>query len=138
MATGIALLVELGGIALGDALRQSTAVLLGPCRLGDQLIAVGGIRAQDLPVAHDEGDAVGVKVVVEELECPAQVALPAIRVAGQEKAEPTRSEVVEHRRHRRRAPDRATAVSDLVHEPVSTRPWRSMNRSCWSRWLAGP
>ena len=82
MATGIALLVELGGIALGDALRQSTAVLLGPCRLGDQLIPVRGIGAQDLPVAHDECDAVGVEVVLQELEGPPQVALPAVRVAG--------------------------------------------------------
>jgi hypothetical protein len=40
MATGIAFLVELRCIALGDALRQAAAVLLRPGRLGDQLVQV--------------------------------------------------------------------------------------------------
>ena len=117
MPAGVALLVELGGVALGDAFGQAAAVLLGPGGLGDQLVPVRWIRAQDLAIAHDQGDPIGMKIVLKELERPAEVALPAVRVAGQEEVEAARSEVVEHRGHRRRAPHGSTAVGDLVHEP---------------------
>jgi hypothetical protein len=117
MAARIALLIELGGIALGDALREATAVLLGSGGFRDQLVPIGRIRAQDLPVTHHQSDTIRVQLVLKQLEGAAQVALPAVRVPGEQQVEATRPEVLYHRGHRRRAPDGATAVGDLVHEP---------------------
>ncbi|MHB8671995.1 MAG: hypothetical protein ACYDAD_15795 [Acidimicrobiales bacterium] len=65
VAAGVALLVELRGVALGNALREAAAVLLRPGRLGDQLVPVRGIGAQDLPVAHHQADTVRVQLVLE-------------------------------------------------------------------------
>ena len=74
---------------------------------------VGG---QDPPVAHDERDAGRVEAVLEELERPAEVALPAVGVPGQEQVEGAGARLGEHLGHRRRAPDRGAAVGDLEHE----------------------
>jgi hypothetical protein len=90
MAARIELLVELGGVALGDALREPTAVLLRSGGLRDEIVPVGGVGAQDLPVAHHEGDPVRVQFVLKELKGPAQVALPAVRVPGEEEVEAAR------------------------------------------------
>jgi len=64
------------------------------------------------------------EVVFEELEGPPQVPLPAVGIAREEKVEAAAPGLGEHRRHRRRAPDRSAAVCDLerqarVHESVT-------------------
>ena len=82
VAAGIVLFVELLGVAIGDAFGQPAAVLLGAVGLADQLIPVVAVGTEKPAVAHDEGDAGRVEAILEQLERPAQVALPAVRVAG--------------------------------------------------------
>ena len=55
------------------------AVLLRSDRLGDQLVPVRRIGAQDLAVAHHHCDAIRVQLVFEQFDGPAQIALPAVR-----------------------------------------------------------
>jgi hypothetical protein len=64
------------------------------------------------------------ELVVEKLECPSQVALPAVGVAGQEEVERASPRLGQHGRHRLRTVDRPPAVRDLedesgVDEPVA-------------------
>ena len=139
MAARVVAVVELGGVAVGDPLRQAAAVLLRAGRLGDQLVPVVGIGRQDPPVAHDERDAGRVQAVLQELERPPQVALPAVGVAGEEQVE--RAGRAPRRASRSSSPSARRCVplwATWNTSPVSTRPWRSMKRSCCSRWLAGP
>ena len=75
-----------------------------------------GIGGEDPPVAHDERHPGRVEVVLEQLERPAQVALPAVGVPGEEQVEGAGLGLGEHLGHRRRAPDRGAAVGDLEHE----------------------
>ncbi|HWP63892.1 MAG TPA: hypothetical protein VNO86_10525 [Candidatus Binatia bacterium] len=116
--------VELRRVAVGDPLGEAAAVLLRARRLRDELVPVVRVGGQDPPVAHDEGDASGVQAVLEELQRPPQVALPAVGVASQEEVEGAGPRLREHLGHRRRAPHRRAAVGDLedearVHEAVA-------------------
>jgi hypothetical protein len=113
----VIVVVELGGVAVGDPLGQPPAVLLGAGRLRDELVPVMRVRREDPPVAHDERDPDGMEAVLEELESPPEVPLPAVGVAGEEEIERSGAGLGEHLRHRRRAPDGAAAVGDLEHEP---------------------
>ncbi|HEU4571619.1 MAG TPA: hypothetical protein VFR93_02960 [Candidatus Limnocylindrales bacterium] len=117
VATLVRVAIELRGIPVGDPLRQAAAVPLGTRRLGDQLVPVTGVRREDPPVAHDEGDAGRVEAVFEQLEGPAEVPLPAVGVPGEQQVERAGPRLGEHLRHRRRAPDGGPAVGDLEHEP---------------------
>ena len=91
VAARVVAAVELGGVAVGDPLREPAAVLLRPGRLRDQLVPVVRVGREDPPVAHDERDAGRVEVVLEELEGPPEVALPAVGVPGEEQVERPRS-----------------------------------------------
>ena len=57
------------------------------------------------------------EVVIEELERAAEVALPAVGVAGEQEFESAGLRLREHLVHRRRAPDGSAAVSNLEDEP---------------------
>ncbi len=136
---GSSLLVELRGVALGDPLRQPAAVLLGAGGLGDQLVPVVRDRSSGSSGRTSPGRRHSVQPVLEQLERPAQVALPAVGVPGRGAGRsgppggprPSSAIVAERQTVR---PLWATWYT----RPVSTRPWRSMKRSCCSRWLAGP
>jgi len=58
-----------------------------------------------------------VQPVLQQLKRPAEVALPAVGVAGQKEVEGPGARLGEHLGHRRRAPDGCPALRDLVHEP---------------------
>lgn len=57
------------------------------------------------------------QAVLQELERPPEVALPAVRVPGEEEVERPRLRLREHLGHRRRAPNGAATVGHLEHEP---------------------
>src|SRR6266542_3181173 len=64
------------------------------------------------------------EVVVEELERPPQVPLPAVGVAREKEVEAAAPGLGQHLLHRRRAPDRRPALGDLerqarVHQSVA-------------------
>jgi hypothetical protein len=87
MTAGVALLGQLGGVALVDASRQSAAVSLGVLGLIDELVPVSIARGQDLFVGEPDGHACRMEGVFEQFEGAAQVALPAGYVADQENIE---------------------------------------------------
>ncbi len=122
VAARVVAMVELGGVAVRDPLRQSAAVLLGASGLRDELVPVVRIRGQDPPVAHDEGDAGRMQPVLQQLQRPAQLPRRAVKLAlcGDSRASrpgrgwrprrtgpPTRP----CRRPRRRLPSRRTRSS---------------------------
>ena len=108
--------VELRRVAIGHSLGEAEGVALRRRRLGDELVPVVGIGREDAPVAHDERHPRWMEVILEELERPAQVALPAVGVPGKDQVEGARLGLGEHLVHRRRAPDRGAALGDLEHE----------------------
>ena len=74
-------------VAFGDPFREPAAVLPDSYRLGDQLVPVVRIGADDPAVAHHESDPCRMKVVFRELQGPPQVALPAVRISGEQEVE---------------------------------------------------
>ncbi len=84
---GIALLDELGGIALLDPTGEAPAVALGVLGLVDELVPMALGRGQDLLIAEIDRDAGRMKGVLEELERSAEVALPARDIADEEDIE---------------------------------------------------
>ena len=109
--------VELRRIAIGHPLGEAEGVPLRRRRLGHELVPVVGVGREDAPVAHDERHPGRMKVIFEKLEGPAQVALPAVGVPGEDQVEGARpwpgasiSFMVA------RAPDRRAALGDLEHE----------------------
>ncbi|MEA2026390.1 MAG: hypothetical protein U9O18_06840 [Chloroflexota bacterium] len=79
--------LELRCVAVGDALAQAAAVLVGLVRLADELVPIARVGADDSSVAHDERDAGWVQAVLEQLERATEIALPTVRVAGEQEVE---------------------------------------------------
>ena len=77
VAARISEVAELRRIAVGDPLAKSTAVPLRLVSLGDHLVPVPRIGAEQATIAHDPGDTGRVKGVLDQLEGPPKVALPA-------------------------------------------------------------
>ena len=117
MSTRVGVVVELRGVAVADPLREPAAVPLGARGLGHELVPVVRVGRENPSVAHDEGHADRVQPVLQELEGPAKVPLPAVGVAGEEQIERAGTSPGEHLGHRRRAPYRRPAVGDLEDEP---------------------
>jgi hypothetical protein len=84
VAARISEVAELRGIAVGDPLAKSTAVSLRLMSLGDHLVPVPRVGAEQATIAHDPGDTGRVKGVLDQLEGPPKVALPAIEVTSQQ------------------------------------------------------
>ncbi|HEX5015117.1 MAG TPA: hypothetical protein VFV72_13275 [Candidatus Limnocylindrales bacterium] len=78
VAAGVVAVVELRGVAVGDALRQAAAVLLRAGCLRDELVPVLRVGGEDPPVAHHQCDPCRVQAVFKELEGAAQVPLPTV------------------------------------------------------------
>jgi hypothetical protein len=105
--------LELGGVAVADPLREAAAIAFGSRSFRHELVPVVGIRREDASVAHDEGHPGRVQPILQELEGPSQVALPAIGVPRQEQIEPPGARLDEHLGHGRGAPDGGPAVGHL-------------------------
>jgi hypothetical protein len=112
----VAVAIALGRIAIGHALGEAEGVPLRRRRLGDEFVPVMGIKREDPSIAHDERHSGGMEVIFEEFEGAAQVALPAVRVPGQDQVEGACLGPGQHLVHRWRAPDRRAALGDLEHE----------------------
>jgi hypothetical protein len=57
-------MLVLRAVAVADPVTQAAAVALGGGRLGDELIPVIPVRREDAAIAHDEGDAGWMQVVL--------------------------------------------------------------------------
>lgn len=93
--------VELRGVAVRDPLGQAAAIPFGRGGLSHELVPVVRIVAQDPPIAHHERHACRVQPIFKQLECPSEVALPAVGVPGQEEVKSPGTRLDEHLRHRR-------------------------------------
>jgi hypothetical protein len=112
----VALLRPLARVPLPDPAGQAAAVALSVLRLVDELVPVAIGGGEDLLVAEVHGDASRMEGVLEQLERPAQVALPARDVAHEQDVELAALRRAEHGRHLGRAVHRPPGVGGAPGE----------------------
>ena len=113
VAGWIGIAVVAGLVAVRDPFAEAATVDLGSVRLADHLVPVMGVAGQQAPVAHDESHARRVEGILDEFQEAAQVALPAIGVAGEEDVESAGAGGGQHGGHGGMAPHRPTRGRDL-------------------------
>jgi hypothetical protein len=117
MAAGIPLLAELRGEAL---LRPPTMLPepgLRALRLVDQLVPGSVVAREQLLVVEPDDDAGRMQVLLEQVECLAEVALPTVGSCDDQDVEGAGGRSLDHGPHRRRGVDRRAALRRRPGEP---------------------